>query len=495
MCLLHRQQPPEPAASDGAVACSAKSAVGTLLKLMRTSFAVAGKLWAELEAAKLARSFREIEMQVAAVLSGMEQTGAAFEASKIQKYRQAFVKREQELTAQAHRVCSVEFNLSSPEQVAEVLFGHLKLPSPPAKKGSKHASTSEEVLEKLKGKHPVVGLLLEHRAVRKMETTYLAKISGHIIRGRVYAQWNHLAVRTGRLSCSRPNLQQLPKFSEEEGVIAKLGCNIRDALVAGDGNVLLAADYSQIEFRVLAHACKDEGLLRIFAASGDLYSSLASKVLQKEVEAVTKEERQRAKVVCLGIIYGMGPQQLASKLHCSDEEARTTLRNFLKQFPRMAAFLDSTRKFARATGYVTTLTGLRRYLPEISSNVPALRAQGERQAVNSCIQGTASDCIKMSMVLVDKELGKWAKEAGSPDHVPVLILQVHDELVFQCRSMEEDVRRLRRLLHICMAKVTGEYLGISVDLAVNMEVGITYGSVRPCLSGEDEEDDDEDEYE
>ncbi|CAM9558901.1 unnamed protein product, partial [Ectocarpus sp. 12 AP-2014] len=410
--------------------------------------------------------------------------------------------------------------------VADILFKHLKLPSPPLKAGSVHASTSAEVLEGLQGKHAVVAPILEFRGVNKYKTTYVDKLAERALGAaaaesavpasqgagatRIHATWNQTSARTGRLSCSRPNLQQasnpyrypMPKGSDPLAGVE--GVNVRDAFSATRSFTLMAADYSQVEMRVLADACRDPGLRNLFATlggtndagastgGGDVYRKLAAQVFGKEEEGVTDEERNRAKVVCLGITYGMGTPQVAKKLEITESQAQGLVRSFLKTFPGIEPFMAATRRFARENGYVCTLTGRRRHLPEINnSRNAAAKAQAERQAVNSVVQGTAADIMKTAMVLVARRLDAWRSSLDEGLDCPRLIMQIHDELVLECPACEEDLERLKGLLADCMEVEAPAVLGIKCPLAVNMLVGMSWGSMRRVVSHDEDGDDSE----
>ncbi|CAM9118397.1 unnamed protein product [Sphacelaria rigidula] len=254
----------------------------------------------------------------------------------------------------------------------------------------------------------------------------------------------------------------------------------------------MAADYSQIEMRVLADACQDPGLSKLFASlgsdgassgGGDVYRGLAAEVFKKEAGTVSDAERTRAKVVCLGIIYGMGTPQVARKLGVTESQAHGLVRSFLKAFPKIEPFLAATRRYARDKGYVCTLTGRRRHLPEINNARSAvLKAQAERQAVNSVVQGTAADIIKSAMVLLAVRLDQWRRSLQPGGDSPRMIMQIHDELVFECPAREEDLGKLKGLLKKCMEEETPARLGIKCPLTVNMLVGMSWGSMRHVVA-------------
>ncbi|CAM9230242.1 unnamed protein product [Choristocarpus tenellus] len=449
-------------------------------------------------------------MPVVPVLASMEVNGIIFIPERVSRFSEALGQHLDSLRREAHAsVGGRDFNLASPEQVADALFGRLGLPAPPIRSGSKHASTSEEVLEGLREMHPAVASIIEFRSVNKLKTTYVDKLVARAIGAPltdsalppsqgaltavIHALWHQTSVRTGRLSCSRPNLQQIPKSSDPLSACA--GVNIREAFVASRGFTLMAADYSQIEarrpcMRVLAHACGDPRLLSLFGSEeettggqggrkGDIYRLLAAQVLGKAELDVSPAERTRAKTVCLGIIYGMGTPQVARKLGIKEGQASDLVRSFLEAFPGIDNYIRVTKRFAREKGYVKTLTGRRRHLPEINSKNTTLRAQAERQAVNSIVQGTAADIIKAAMVLVTRGLDIWRGE-GCGD-CPRLLMQIHDELVFECPACEEDLERLKNLLHACMEQKVPTSLGIRCPLAVNMLVGMSWGTMRPVV--------------
>eukprot|EP00903_Cladosiphon_okamuranus_P006776 g6606.t1 len=468
----------------------------------KRSMALAGKLSVELETAKMLAACEQVEMPAISVLAGMEVSGVVFFPERVTRFSVALQHHLESLErAAVMAVGGREFNLASPDQVADILFSYLKLPSPPVKPGSLHASTSAEVLEGLRGKHAVVAPILEFRGVNKYKTTYVDKLAERALGAaategaiparqmagagavRIHAVWNQTAARTGRLSCLRPNLQQIPKSSDPLAGVA--GVNVRDAFAASKSFTLMAADYSQIEMRVLADACRDPGLRSLFTTTslggtkgnvgtggGDVYKKLAAQVFGKDHNDITDAERTRAKVVCLGIIYGMGTPQVAKKLGTTESQAQGLVRSFLRAFPGIGPFLAATRRSAREKGYVCTLTGRRRHLPEINnSRNAAAKAQAERQAINSVIQGTAADIVKTAMVLVARRLGAWRCNLEEGLANPRLIMQIHDELVLECPACEEDLERLKGLLAECMEVEAPAMLGIECPLTVNMMVG------------------------
>ncbi|CBJ29252.1 DNA polymerase [Ectocarpus siliculosus] len=498
----------------------------------RRNLALAGKISAELEGAKMLAACEQVEMPAIPVLAGMEVSGVVFLPERVTRFSDALGNHLEGLKRTAVKaVGGRDFNLASPDQVADVLFKHLKLPSPPVKAGSVHASTSAEVLEGLQGKHAVVAPILEFRGVNKYKTTYVDKLAERALgaaaaesavpasqgagAARIHATWNQTSARTGRLSCSRPNLQQMPKGSDPLAGVE--GVNVRDAFSATRSFTLMAADYSQIEMRVLADACRDPGLRNLFATlggtndagastgGGDVYRKLAAQVFAKEEHGVSDEERNRAKVVCLGITYGMGTPQVAKKLEITESQAQGLVRSFLKAFPGIEPFMAATRRygtpcrhqisqrrFARENGYVCTLTGRRRHLPEINnSRNAAAKAQAERQAVNSVVQGTAADIMKTAMVLVARRLDAWRSSLDEGLDCPRLIMQIHDELVLECPACEEDLERLKGLLADCMEVEAPAVLGIKCPLTVNMLVGMSWGSMRRVVSHDEDDDDSE----
>eukprot|EP00602_Paraphysomonas_sp_CaronLab_P012565 CAMPEP_0185040530 /NCGR_PEP_ID=MMETSP1103-20130426/38727_1 /TAXON_ID=36769 /ORGANISM="Paraphysomonas bandaiensis, Strain Caron Lab Isolate" /LENGTH=774 /DNA_ID=CAMNT_0027579881 /DNA_START=309 /DNA_END=2633 /DNA_ORIENTATION=+ len=426
----------------------------------------------------LLRVFSSIEMPLASLLAEMELRGLSVSLHGVNDLSHALKEEITELESTAHNMVQQQFNLSSPDQVANLLYDRLQLSTGTdgnsGRDGKKHASTSEEALLRIKEKHPVVEIILNHRYMTKILGTFVEGIRPFIVsassgKSRIHAYWNQTTVRTGRLSCTRPNLQNIPNGRTVRGIAA----NPRALFTASDGRILVSADYSQIEMRVLAHVCGDSGMVKLFRHSGDIYQTLASIILDRPPANVTPLERERAKVVCLGVIYGMGPQAAAARLNIDVPTVNSIIRSFYGKFNTVKQWISNTKNTARQQGLVRTILGRIRSLPDMSSTCAEKRSQAERQAVNSIIQGSASDIIKYAMLRVERELSEQKHPFGRPE----VVMQIHDELIYDVpeRSCESFVGILRT----CMENQVREALGIVVPLIVNIRTGKNWGSLTP----------------
>ena len=326
---------------------------------------------------------------------------------------------------QAHDLAGSAFNLASPKQIQEILFERLQLPV--IKKTPKgQPSTDESVLQELALEYPLPRLLLEHRSMSKLKSTYTDKLPQQINphTGRVHTSYHQAVAATGRLSSSDPNLQNIPIRSEE-------GRKIRQAFVAAPGYCMVAADYSQIELRIMAHLSDDAGLLAAFSQGIDIHSATAAEVFEVERDQVTNDLRRSAKAINFGLIYGMSAFGLAQQLGLSRNQAQAYIDLYFSRYPGVKQYMDNIREQARQQGYVETLFGRRLYLPDINAKNPALRQYAERTAINAPMQGTAADIIKRAMLACDAWL-----EASQID--ARMIMQVHDELVFEVAENQLD---------------------------------------------------------
>jgi DNA polymerase-1 len=361
----------------------------------------------------------DVELPLSSVLARMEAHGIRLDVAYLEEIGQGVRDRMATLTKEIYGIAGREFNLNSPPQLREVLYGELGLQ--PGKKTPKgELSTDASVLEKLREEHPIVDALLSWRELDKLNSTYLEalpKLAGPD--GRVHTTFNQAAAATGRLSSTNPNLQNIPVRSE-------VGRQIRRAFVPGaDDQVLLVADYSQIELRVLAHLSGDEGLHEAFAAGADIHAATAAKVFDLPIEHVDGELRRRAKAVNFGLAYGMNAWGLSQRLDIAPDEAQEIIDGYFEGFPKIKAHLTAQVERARLNGYTETLLGRRRYIPELTSDNRRLRELGERQALNAPIQGGASDVFKLAMIKVDRALQEQPKLGCH------MLLTVHDELVFE----------------------------------------------------------------
>ncbi|MGL5129266.1 MAG: DNA polymerase I [Aeromonas popoffii] len=380
-------------------------------------------LWGQLEAVPgLSRVFSEIELPLLPVLARMELLGTTIDPKLLHQQSQEIELRLAELERQAHELAGQEFNLSSPKQLGEILFTKLGLPI--IKKTPKGApSTAEEVLAELAETYELPRLLMEHRTLAKLKSTYTDKLPLMIKpqTGRVHTSYHQAVAATGRLSSSDPNLQNIPVRNEQ-------GRRIRQAFIPSAGYKLVAADYSQIELRIMAHLSGDKGLLTAFAEGKDIHKATAAEVFGVTLDAVTTDMRRSAKAINFGLIYGMSAFGLAKQLGIGRAEAQKYMDLYFERYPGVLEYMERTRQQAEAQGYVETLFGRRLYLPDIKSRNAGLRKAAERAAINAPMQGTAADIIKRAMINVDG----WIR--GIEDESIRMLMQVHDELVFEIRE-------------------------------------------------------------
>jgi len=377
----------------------------------------------------LEKIYCDIEIPLVTVLSDMEQTGVAIDTAMLAQHSRQLAKRIVEIEQEACREAGQPFNLGSPKQIQELLFDRLQLPVL-AKTPTGVPSTAESVLQELALDYPLPRLILEHRSLSKLKSTYTDRLPEQVCprTGRVHTSYHQAVAATGRLSSSDPNLQNIPVRSEE-------GRRIRQAFVAGEGCVLLAADYSQIELRIMAHLSSDPGLLAAFSAGEDVHRATAAEVFGVAPEAVSNDQRRSAKAINFGLIYGMSAFGLARQLGIARGAAQEYIERYFERYPGVRDYMESTREQARAHGYVETVFGRRLYLPDIKSRNGARRAAAERTAINAPMQGTAADIIKRAMI----DLHGWI--SARQQHDLRMIMQVHDELVFEVARNELDAVR------------------------------------------------------
>ena len=357
---------------------------------------------------------RTIEIPLANVLASMEHTGFYVDKNELKVFGESLATQIDSLKNRIYDLAGEEFNINSPKQLGEILF--VKLGLPPKKKTKTGFSTNSSVLEELAGESEIVELVLKYRQLAKLSSTYVEGLSKEIkADGKIHSHFNQTETRTGRISSAEPNLQNIPVRTE-------LGREIRKFFKADEGCVLVDADYSQIELRVLAHISGDETMLSAFRNNEDIHTKTASEVFGLPKEFVTPELRSRAKAVNFGIVYGIGAFSLSKDIGTSVREADSYIKSYLARFPAVKRYMDSTIQEAKETGFVTTLYGRKREIPEISSSNHNLRAFGERVALNTPIQGTAADIIKIAMIKVFSRLKKEKMKSK-------LILQIHDELI------------------------------------------------------------------
>ncbi|ELI6448716.1 DNA polymerase I [Photobacterium damselae] len=373
---------------------------------------------------KLLHVFSDIEMPLVPVLSRMERTGVLIDSMKLSAQSQEIAQRLDELEKRAFEIADQEFNLSSPKQLQAILFEKMGLPVL-KKTPSGTPSTNEEVLQELALDYSLPKLILEYRGLAKLKSTYTDKLPKMVnpATGRVHTSYHQAVTATGRLSSSDPNLQNIPVRNDE-------GRRIRQAFIAPQGYKVLAIDYSQIELRIMAHLSGDKALLDAFCHGKDIHAATAAEILGLPLEQVSSEQRRRAKAINFGLIYGMSAFGLAKQLDMGRGEAQEYMNTYFERYPGVLEYMETTRTVASEQGYVETLFGRRLYLPDIKSRNGLRRKAAERAAINAPMQGTAADIIKRAMVLVDEWIGQ--QESGRVR----LLMQVHDELVFEVQESE-----------------------------------------------------------
>ncbi len=404
---------------------------------------------AELRERGVDRLYRDVELPLAGVLARMECAGVAIDAEALRALARAFRARLDALTQEVYRLAGTEFNIGSPKQLAFVLFEKLQLPA--LKRTKTGFSTDAEVLEQLAPHHEAVARILEHRRLSKLLSTYVDVLPDmvHPQTGRLHATFNQAGSSTGRIITTEPNLQNIPIFEED-------GRQVRRAFVAGrPGTVLVSADYSQIELRVLAHITQDPGLLEAFRRGEDIHAATAAEVFGVAPDGVTADMRRKAKVFNYGVVYGITEHGLAVRLKTSREEARAFMETYFARYPRVAEYMQTTVEQARRDGYVATLLGRRIPVPDILSRHRQTRERAERVAINATIQGTAADIIKLAMLGIARDLLPGA------DGVE-MVLQIHDELLFE--MPEAQVRDLAPRIRRLMAEAYPLTVPLSVDL-------------------------------
>jgi DNA polymerase-1 len=372
--------------------------------------------------------FSNIEMPLVAILADLEWEGVALDRSLLEGLSRHYTERLAHISADIYTLAGRELNLNSPKQISQVLFDELGLPK--SKKTKTGLSTDVDALEKLQNAHPVVPKLLEYREVQKLLSTYIDALGPQILSetGRLHTTFNQTIAATGRLSSTNPNLQNIP-------IRTDAGRAIREAFVAPAGRQLVSADYSQIELRILAHVSNDPFLTASFHEDKDIHTQTASAIYGVFPEMVTAEMRRAAKTINFGLMYGMGPINLSRQLGISFREAQEFIDGYFKQFPTIQSFMTASIESARASGYSETLLGRRRYLPEINAQNRQVREAAERTAINTPIQGTAADIIKLAMIHITE------RRSSAPCRF-TMILQVHDELVFEVEEAGTEAFKL-----------------------------------------------------
>ena len=379
-----------------------------------------------LKEAGVEKLFHEIEMPLVRVLAAMEMNGVRIDTGSLAETSQELTRRMQELEKEIHALAGEEFNIASPKQVGDILFGKMQITEKPKKTKTGQYVTSEEVLQSLRQKSPIVDKILQHRGLKKLLGTYVDALPKLINRktGHIHTSFNQTITSTGRLSSSDPNLQNIPVRGED-------GKEIRKAFIPDDGCLFFSADYSQIELRVMAHLSGDENMARVFREGHDLHAATAATIYRKDIRDVTRDERTKSKRANFGIIYGITVFGLAERLDIERSEAKQLIDGFFETFPKVHDYMEHSKQVARAQGYAETVFHRRRYLPDINSRNAVVRNYAERNAINAPIQGAAADIIKVAMIRIHRRFGE-------PGLKSKMILQVHDELNFSVFPEEKD---------------------------------------------------------
>lgn len=390
------------------------------------------------------------------VLREMEKYGVLVDKNYLEKLAKEIDKKIGGLEKDIYKSIGHEFNLNSPKQLAGVLFGELGLT--PIKKGKEHASTGEETLIELIGAHSMIEMLLSYRELFKLKSTYVDALPPLLDdKNRLHTSYHTDATKTGRLSSTNPNLQNIP-------VKGEWGIKVRDAFIAPDGSKLISADYNQIELRVMAHLSGDKALKEIFQKGEDIHTRTAAEILDKKPEEVNKDDRRIAKIVNFGIMYGISPFGLAKQLKIDHDTAKQIIDRYFEEFSGVKIWLENTLSDAYAKGYVETLGGFRRYLIELKQGNHHLRAAGERMAINAPVQGTAADIIKAAMIKLDSQLKEYKTK---------MILQVHDELVFE--TLDNEVDKIYPVIKETMEKT----FKLDVPVVIESKIGQNWGQMKP----------------
>lgn len=390
------------------------------------------------------RLYREVELPLIEVLFDMEKTGVLIDRDVLKKLGAKFSAEAERYAAEIYRIAGCDFNINSPKQLASVLFEKLNIPYP---KKSKKLSTGADILEGLRGEYEIVDYVLRYRTVSKLLATYVDGLEKLIDEtGRVHTEYKQMLTATGRLSSVEPNLQNIPVRDQE-------GKELRAMFIAGEGKILISADYSQIELRLMAHFSGDPAMLDIYNGGGDIHTMTASRVFGVAPEDVTPEMRRKAKAVNFGIIYGISDYGLSESVHCSVKDAKRFIELYFQNFPRVKEYIDKSVENAKKTGEVKTLLGRRRRIPELFSSNFMTRGFGERAAVNTPLQGSAADIIKVAMLKVYEKLKSTDAK---------LILQIHDELIVEAPDADAD--KVADILKECMENAVKLSLPLTVEV-------------------------------
>ncbi len=419
---------------------------------------ISDKLYEKLKELDLLELFEGIEMPASTVLADMQYNGMYVDKNELLELGQVLQKRKEELTEEIYRLSGQEFNINSPKQLGEVLFEKLGLTS--AKKNKNGYSTDVDVLEKIRNEHPVVEKILDYRQIAKLITTYVEGLMPYINKstGKIYSYFHQTVTATGRISSSDPNLQNIPTRIE-------LGKKLRKVFKPTDGNIFIDADYSQIELRVLAHISNDSHMVKAFNNDEDIHAQAASKIFNVKQDEVTKEQRGKAKAVNFGIVYGISDFGLGEQIGVGRKKAKEYIEEYLNEYKGIKKFMNNIVETAKEKGYVETLYKRRRYVPEVKSNNYMVRQFGTRVAMNTPIQGTAADIMKIAMIDVYRKLKENNLKAK-------IVLQVHDELIIEAPIEEKEIAQ--KLLKNCMENA----IKLNVPLKAEISEGYNWYELK-----------------
>lgn len=404
---------------------------------------------------KIKKIFFSLEMPLTTILADMEEIGVRLDSLFLKKMSKEVTKKLSYLKNQIFKAAGKEFNINSTQQLREILYEKLNIDATDIRKTKTGLSTAASELEKLKGRHKIINYIFRYREMTKLKNTYLDSLPRLVKEdGRLHTSFNQTITATGRLSSSSPNLQNIPTRTD-------LGKKIRRAFVADPGYKIVAFDYSQIELRVVAHLSKDKRMIGAFKRDEDIHRSNAAWLFNKKIESVSQRERQEAKTANFAVLYGMGTYGLSQGMDVSREYAKEFIDNYFSKFSEVKNYLDKTKKFAKKQGYVETLFGRRRYLPEINSHVFNIQQAAERMAINMPVQGTAADILKMAMIEIDKKVNTR------------LLLQVHDELLFEIEKDKVEIMAKK------IKNIMENIYKFSIPLKVDVSVGNSWGALKP----------------
>ncbi len=406
----------------------------------------------KLEEDKLIDLFWDIEMKLLFILSNMELVGFSIDKKMLEEYSIKLKKISNDLKIKIFNISGKEFNISSPKQLGEILFDHLKIDPKAKKTKTGQFSTSEPILQKLKNKHPIIKFILEYRSIEKLLSTYVNALPNLVNpkTKKVHSTFNQAITGTGRLSSKEPNLQNIP-------IRTNYGKEVRKAFIPSENNVLISADYSQIELRLIAELSQEPTMIQSFAIGEDIHKITASKIFKVPLERVTPEMRSNAKTVNFGIIYGVSAFGLSQQTNLSRKESANVIDSYFKEYSKLKEYMSNNINFARDNGYVETILGRRRYLADINSRNALLRTHAERNAVNAPIQGSAADIIKLAMIKINETIIKQNLHSK-------LVLQVHDELIFDVLNSEKDEMKL--LVRDCMENAFKTKVPLKVEMGI-----------------------------